>query len=68
MGLFDRKKNRADTVTKSDEETAEFETLKALETAKVRAYRTADEMAGASRKLMLLALELRKEIEAIEND
>jgi hypothetical protein len=62
MGLFDRFKKNA------DKDHVEFERAKELETAKVRAFRTADEMATASQRLMNLALELRKEIEAIESD
>lgn len=66
MGLLDRLKKRADT-TKSEAD-AEFEEEKRLETAKIRAFRTADEMSAAAARLLKMTEELKREIEAIESD
>lgn len=49
-----------------DEE--EYEKDLVRETAKVRAFRTADEVAEAARLLTEKALELRAEIEAMSNE
>lgn len=66
MGILDRLRQRADS--HSERADAEYEEEKALETAKIRAFRTANEMAAASAKLLRLAEELKAEIEAIESD
>lgn len=63
MGLVERFKKWMGT---PDEE--EYADDLARETAKVRAYRTADEVAEAARKLTEKALELRAEIEAMSNE
>jgi hypothetical protein len=63
MGLFDRLKKVI-----SDAEEEEYEADLARESAKVRAYRISDEVAEASRVLMDKALELRAEIEAMNDE
>lgn len=63
MGLLDRIK---EIVSPDSEE--EYQADLARETAKVRAYRTADEVAAAAKQLMNKALELRKEIEAMSDE
>lgn len=64
MRLLDRFKKPADT---TDSEEAYDEQLR-LETAKVRAYRQADDMVEAAETLLDLAKELREEIEGIDSD
>ena len=63
MGLLDRFKKKTDT-TGSD--SAYDEKLR-LETAKVRAYRQADDMVLAAQALLMKAKELRSEIEGLED-
>lgn len=63
MGLLDRFLQKSDTEAK-----AELEEELRLETAKVRAYRRADEMVSAANELMQKAKELRAEIEAIDSE
>jgi hypothetical protein len=62
MGLFDRLKKKPDRADK------DYQEALAQETSKVKAYRAAEEVAEASRQLMLKALELRAEIEAMVDD
>lgn len=66
MKLLERIKSAIGPADVADDE--EYAAALAQETAKVKAYRTADELAEASRKLMLKALELRAEIEAISDE
>ena len=62
MGLLDWLK-------KSDESAEEdYRAELALETSKVRAYRTADEVVTAANNLMKKVLELRTEIEAMKHE
>lgn len=63
MGIFDRLKKAISTAEKE-----EYESDLARESAKVRAYRAADEVTEASKALMKKALELRAEIEALANE
>jgi hypothetical protein len=64
MGLLDRIKKLVDSTSEEEEYTADL----ARETARVRAYRAADEVAEAARLLSLKALELRAEIEAMSHE
>lgn len=63
MGMFDRKKKKADA---KDEAVASYEQKLSFETKKVRAYRTADEMVKAAHELMQKAKELRAELAELE--
>lgn len=62
MGVVDRIKKLIDRAEQED-----YADDLARETAKVRAYRTADEVAEAARVLMMKAKELRAEIEAMSD-
>lgn len=65
MGLLERFRKKDDT--NSGTHNAAYVEEVRLETAKVRAFRTAEEMAVASKRLMEMALELRKELEDISD-
>jgi hypothetical protein len=66
MGLLDRWMKRADNA--KSEMDAEYAEEKRLETAKIRAFRVAEEMTAASAKLLKLSEELKEEIEAINSE
>jgi hypothetical protein len=61
MGLKEWLKKSSDSADK------EYESGLKQETAKVRAYRAAEDVVLASERLMMKAKELRAEIEALEN-
>lgn len=63
MGLLDRLRK---TMKVKEEE--EYEAALERETSKVKAYRTAEEVAEAAKVLMEKALELRAEIEAMSDE
>jgi hypothetical protein len=52
----------------ADTEREDYDAMLAHESAKVRAFRTADEVAEAARVLMQKALELREEIEELPSE
>lgn len=64
MKLLDRILGREDNATERED----YNAMLAHESAKVRAFRTADEVAEAARVLMQKALELREEIEDLPSD
>lgn len=63
MGLLDHIKKLAGHPKEENDED-----VLARETSKVRAFRTAEEVAEAARALMEKALELRAEIEAMSHE
>jgi hypothetical protein len=64
VGLLDRLMGRPDPTIERQEHDADLKS----ETAKVKAYRNAEEVAEAARVLMEKALELRNEIEALSHE
>ena len=64
MSLLDRIFGRADSATRRED----YDTAVRQESAKVKAYRTADEVAKAAQVLMHKANELRAEIEGLPDE
>lgn len=64
MSLLNKILGREDAATERED----YNAMLAHESAKVKAFRTADEVAEAARVLMQKALELREEIEELPSE